>query len=111
MKLFLPSMGWHVKFTKPLEELPERLFEQLEEDNTNILEEPEDEAVLSDNVDVDKYVKKKVTEWVRPIYFWTNYDPVPFPENAQGEEIEVCMGHSLVFHDRDECLRDLAKVH
>jgi HAD superfamily hydrolase (TIGR01662 family) len=111
MKLFLPSMGWHVKFTKSLEELPERLSEQLEEDNTNILEEPEDEAVLYDRVDVDKYVKKKVTEWVRPLYFWTSYDPVPFPENAQGEEIETCMGHSLVFHDRDECLRDLAKVH
>ncbi len=111
MKLFLPWMGWHVKFKKPLEEYEGNVFDDLEAANTNILEEPEDEAVLYDHFDVNKFVKRGITQWARPIYFWTSEDSVPFPDNAQGEEIEVCMGHSLVFHDRDQCLADLAKVH
>lgn len=111
MKLFLPWMGWHVKFKQAVEEYAGKVFDDLESANTNILEEPEDEAVLSADFDVNKFVQKGITEWVQPIYFWTSEDPVGFPEDAQGEEIEVCAGHSLVFHDRDECLADLAKVH
>src|SRR5262245_58196276 len=112
MPLFLPHKGWHVKLKRDLEELEEhRLFREIEKANTNIIEDPPNEAVFSETFDTAKLEKAGLTRWVKPIWFWTSNDPVPFPEDAAGEEIEVCAGHSLVFRSHDKALQDLAKVH
>jgi HAD superfamily hydrolase (TIGR01662 family) len=114
MRLFLPYKGWHCKFKveDELEELPSKLFSEIEEANTNIMEEPPGECVLEEKYKIEKLVGNKHLRWVKEAWFWTSNEGDPdFPEDTTGEEIEVCMGHSLVFRDYEKALKDLAKVH
>jgi HAD superfamily hydrolase (TIGR01662 family) len=111
MKLFLPSMGWHVKFKKDLQDYEGTLLRDIEAANTNILEEPQDEAVLYGTADFNKFAQRGELVWVKPVFYWTDYDPVPFPEGTRGKVISVCMGNALVFNDRDQCLADLGGVY
>jgi HAD superfamily hydrolase (TIGR01662 family) len=48
---------------------------------------------------------------VREVWFWTTEDPVSLPEECLGEEVEVCMGTSVIYDDYDRALVDLARVH
>jgi len=112
MKLVLPSLGWHVKFKRELHEYYDGpLGNQIEKANSNILEEPYDEAILRSDADVAAFVSAGATRWVRSVYYWTNHTNIDFPEDSAGKVIDVCMGRALVFQDRDACLDELARMY
>jgi HAD superfamily hydrolase (TIGR01662 family) len=111
MALFLPHQGWHVKFHQDPEEYEDsELTAEIREANVNLLE-VNDEAVFPADYDTDRLQKAGLTEWVKPIWYWTYYDPVPFPDDPLGEMLDACGCRSLAFYDRELALQDLAKVY
>src|SRR5262249_55839501 len=49
---------------------------------------------------------------IKAAWFWTNYDGIEFPEEElEGHLLDTCMGRSLLYHDYDQILDALAKVH
>src|SRR5262249_62190942 len=112
MRLFLPQKGWHVRLKKPLEEC-EAITEAWEQEsaNTNIMEEPETDAVLFATYDPAKLLGRPEVKWVKEVWFWTTVDPVPLPEDAFGEVHSECMGTALIYQDYERAVIDLARAH
>ncbi len=110
MRLFLPEKGWHVTLKKKRHQYPalEREWERV---NLNLIEEPEDEVILDGAYDPAQVVGRAEVKGVREVWFWTTEDEVPLPEEPLGEEVEVCMGTSVVYGDYGRALVDLARVH
>src|SRR5207249_1578503 len=54
--------------------------------------------------------KAGLTRWVKPVWFWTYYDPVSFPEDHE-HLVDVCGCRSLVFQDHEQALQDLARAY
>src|SRR5262245_9499995 len=94
MRLFLPHKGWHIKLKKNLYEYAD-LQHELDRVNTNLLDEPEDEAILLDSYDISKLLGRPEVKWVKEVWFWTTEDPVGYPEHdTMGRQEEVCAGNS-----------------
>jgi HAD superfamily hydrolase (TIGR01662 family) len=111
MRLFLPWKGWHVRFQQELQEYPD-LLDELEPVNNNLMDEPFEEAVLQVTYDIGRLLGRPEVCWIKEAWFWTNYDGIEFPEEEVRDHLcDTCMGQSLLYHDYDQILEALAKVH
>jgi HAD superfamily hydrolase (TIGR01662 family) len=110
MRLFLPWKGWHVRFRQAIHEHPD-LGERLGEANSNIIEEPEEEAVLNARYDIRQLMGDPDVCWIKEAWYWTDHDKLEFPDDHTGTLHAQCMGNALIYHDYDKILDDLAKVH
>jgi HAD superfamily hydrolase (TIGR01662 family) len=113
MPLFLPHSGWHVKF-KTRYEYPEEGESPLGKDwdrySLRLTEETyPDEMVLAKEYDVRALLDHPEVLTIGAVWYYTTMDPVRWPRQPAGREIDACMGRSVLYPERDQALRDLAE--
>lgn len=112
MRLFLPHQAWYVRLTKSFDQF-EAIVQEWEKArvNLNLIEEPDTDAVLCGTYDPAKLLGRAEVKWVKEVWYWCTEDPVALPEDPMGEEIEVCMGTSIIYDDYERAVIDLARAH
>src|SRR5262245_44846286 len=113
MSLFLPEEGWHVRLKCEVTDARCPLSEdELDQYSFGIIEdEYPREVVIKKAFEVKRLNNSGQVRSVSECWFWTSEDPVGFPEDPGGREVEVCAGNSLLYDDRETALKDLAKVY
>ncbi len=110
MALFLPHRCWLLTAREGVSIEESAWPIEMDGVNWNLLEEPENQAVLAGGCDVEALRADPRVVSIDPVWVFTSEDPVELPEEHGGRYEQVCAGSSLISTDRDLALRDLARV-
>src|SRR5262245_42128057 len=115
MRLFLPHKGWLVRTRKKFEVYTDWARSVgIIDANTNLFDEPENEAILGDEKVAISLIGRPEVQCVEERWYWTTEDHIALPEEddeTTGEVVSVCMGTSLNFRDYDLAVIELAGKH